>query len=114
MKTLLFTTLLILLSACATRRPAPTVRGTIQENMGLFKKCYSKYDDFASEGTPSQGDLALIFSLDEKGKVKKAGIEEGSEVRSEVQECTIDTLVDLKFPPGTKSDYRINLKFSAQ
>ncbi|MBP9674691.1 MAG: AgmX/PglI C-terminal domain-containing protein [Bacteriovoracaceae bacterium] len=112
----IFLSFLFLGCVAPSRRAEPTIKGTIQSYMGHFTNCYSKYDDFDS-GKPSEGDLAVIFVVTPSGDVGSAGVEEGSTLKEEVQQCVIHVFKDIKFTPvnsGKAVKMRHKFKFSAK
>jgi TonB family protein len=72
------------------------VSGVVKARQGTFKFCYEKelqlYPNLA-------GGVTVRFTISEAGAVANAAIASSSIASKKVEECVLDTVKKLKFPP---------------
>lgn len=94
------------------------VEGIIQKHGSQFANCYQKeLEKFAQEGKTLAGEVTLGFSLDSRGRMLRAGVEE-SHLPIELKGCLVEVLWKVTFPAWRELalhpevDFRLPLNFS--
>lgn len=94
---ILLTVLMPLFSFAENKGSKEQIRIKIRENISSFKDCYSK--NFKTNSEPG-GFVVLDWDVDNSGSVKRVGVIKTTLNNSTVENCMIDKLKAIKFPPA--------------
>lgn len=94
---LLLGILLPLFSMADNKVGREEIRGKIKENLSSFKDCYTE----GLKANPKiGGKVVLDWDVDETGSVKRADVKSTTMKDATVENCMVDKLKAIKFPPA--------------
>lgn len=83
------------------------IKGKIKENLSSFKECYTE----GLKANPKiGGKVVLDWDVDETGSVKRADVKSSTMKDPAVENCIVDKLKAMKFPPAP-SGQMVNVSY---